>query len=254
MELIKELPNFSGTTLIKSQDETQIIAVKIYKFDHVNRIFLCYLNDFCQIGFIPLNEYSIYPLKTPFDEIGKVVYAYTENFHEELKMMKLGRKKLLEKQVIAAVRNKTVTVQITSFFDEDLAFCEFGAGLRGNISLAKYLYIKKAVNTIADVLQIGSTFKARIDNQYRNNFYALTTFRVDDYTLNLNPNDIVIGKVFAKLEGDDEFRYSYWFMITPQTMGIIKSSIPLGYGQLIKAKVHNINDNFIKFRFDSYVL
>ena len=169
-----------------------------------------------------------------------------------LNMYKLTRKILLKEQAALAKYGDLVTAKVTSFYDDELAFCEFGAGLHGNVSLANYLHIKKAVYSIADIMQIGTTFKVKIDSEYSQSLFALTTYQVDDYYTNLDLNSTVTGKVLKRVEDDMEHKYSYWFMITPRIIGILKSNFPLGYGQIINARMHNQNENFIKFRFVSY--
>ena len=258
MELIRNLPNFIETRLHTDDYLNEIIkkhelySAKIYEYDLKNRRFLCKLDEYKNIGYIDFNDYSIYNINDSFSEIGKVIYVYIESYDEELKKYKLTRKNLLEEQTKLAVFPEEVEAIVTSFYNDELAFCEFGAGLLGNISLAKYLHIKQAVYSLADLLQVGSVLKVKIDTEYKKNYFALTTYKVEDYYIPFKTGDIIEGTVLARLEDDDKYRYSYWFMVTIRIIGIIKSDRPLGYGQKIKAKVHSENENFIKFRFDSY--
>lgn len=259
MELIRNLPNDLDFMIWYEDLKRVIFTAKIIDFDLETKRFICNFrfssNSDFTVGYIALEDYSIYPIKNPFDEIDKMVYAYLKEkeFDENLKMWHLTRKDLLEQQVKAAKYKSNVIAKITSFYNDELAFCEFGAGLFGNISLANYLHVKKCVYSIADLLQIGSTFKAKIDTEYKENYFALNTFEVDCYYIPYKIGDIIPGKVLARIEDSKKSRYSYWFMVTERIIGIIKSDFPLGYGQKVFAKVHSQNENFIKFRFNSYI-
>ena len=102
-------------------------------------------------------------------------------------------------------------------------------------------------------MRVGDIIKAKVDTEYTTHHFALTTYKVDDYYLDLSVGAVVKGRVFRKIEDENDSKYSYWFMVTERLIGILKNNSPLGYGSYVNAKVHSMNSNFVKFRFESYV-
>ena len=253
MKKFFSLRNKSKNTALSKDDkalikEGAILCVKIIDYDKKLKMFKCHILDDIY-GYIPLQDYTIYKQRYNALEIGKTIYANIVNYDTTLNMYKLERKSLILKTLDTLHNDLIIEAKVLNAFSDSVAFCELGYGAKASIKISDLIPLPEAVYSIADLLLPDTKLTVKIQEEYTPNHFSITTKEVlNNYFDDLEVGAIVEGKVGTKIHSINPKEYSYFFIISMRTIGIINSNIPLGYLSTIKAEVHKFNEHGPKFK------
>lgn len=247
-------PEYLGKCMLSYNEINKVlkkgntVCVKIIDYDKKLKMFKCHiLNN--TYGYIPLEDYTIYKQKYNDLEIGKTIYANIIKYSISLNMYKLDRKSLILKTLDVLHTDLNIEAKVLNPYSDSVAFCELGYGAKASIKINDLIPLPDAIYSIADLLLPDTKLNVKIQEEYVPNHFSITTKEVkENYFDDLEIGTVVEGKIGTKIPSINPKEYSYFFIISMRTIGIINSNIPLGYLSTVKATVHKFNEHGPKFK------
>ena len=211
------------------------------------------------IGFMPLDESTIYPIfrkdnnlsPNVYTLVGRTIRARITEIHSTQHII-LSRKQNMQdaleffKECLLYEEEQPVFYAQINNFSRLSTFTDIGAGILGiinpvNFSTCCYRYSEDVGFKPKDIIPV-----IIIDFDEEHNSFELSRIfkSISDYSL--QEGDVVICKVFHKVPNDPT-QTGYYVLFNQAVCGIVDSDAKLHYGDTITAVVKDVNNKGVKF-------